>query len=67
MSIIDWFIEEISSDSDQFKNKRILEVGSKYVNGSVRPLIEKFCFPREYIGIDIEQGKYVDIVCQLNS
>jgi len=52
MSIIDWFIEEISSDSDQFKNKRILEVGSKYVNGSVRPLIEKFCFPREYIGIE---------------
>jgi len=26
------------------------------------PLIERFCRPREYIGIDIEAGKYVDIV-----
>lgn len=40
----------------------MLEVGSKYVNGSVRPLIEKFCSPREYIGIDLERGKFVDLV-----
>jgi SAM-dependent methyltransferase len=29
----------------------------------VRPLIEKFFKPREYIGVDIEEGKFVDIVC----
>ncbi len=40
----------------------MLEVGSKYVNGSVRPLIEKFCRPKEYVGVDIEPGKYVDVV-----
>lgn len=62
MSIIEWFIEEVSKNSEQFKNKRILEVGSRYVNGSVRPLIEKFCSPTEYIGIDIESGRYVDVV-----
>jgi SAM-dependent methyltransferase len=40
----------------------VLEVGSKFVNGSVRPLIERFCRPREYVGVDIETGKYVDVV-----
>jgi len=32
------------------------------VNGSVRPLIERFCKPRKYVGVDIETGKYVDVV-----
>jgi len=32
------------------------------VNGSVRPLIERFCKPREYVGVDVEPGKYVDVV-----
>ena len=40
-----------------------MKVGSKYVNGSVRPLIEKFAHPKEYMGVDIEPRKYyVDIV-----
>lgn len=60
MSIMEFFIEE--TRKEEFYGKRVLEVGSKYVNGSVRPLIEKFLSPREYIGIDIEPGKYVDIV-----
>ncbi|MEM0304447.1 MAG: methyltransferase domain-containing protein [Saccharolobus sp.] len=47
---------------EEIKGKRVLEVGSRYVNGSVRPLIEKFGKPREYIGIDIEPGKFVDVV-----
>lgn len=50
------------SKPEEFVGKRVLEVGSKYVNGSVRPLIEKFPPPREYIGVDIEPGEYVDIV-----
>jgi len=47
---------------EEFKGKRVLEVRSKYIDGSVRPLIEKFASPEEYVGIDIELGKYVDIV-----
>jgi SAM-dependent methyltransferase len=62
VSIIEWFIEEVAENTEQFRNKRILEVGSKYVNGSVRPIIEKFCSPGEYIGIDIEKGYLVDIL-----
>jgi len=47
---------------EEFKDRSVLEVGSKYVNGSIRPFIERFLRPREYIGIDIEPGKYVDII-----
>lgn len=60
VSVIEFFIEEVRMD--EFKGKRVLEVGSKYVNGSIRPLIERFVCPKEYIGVDIEDGKYVDIV-----
>jgi len=41
MSVIEFFIYNIKYE--EFKGKRILEVGSKYLNGSVRPLIENFC------------------------
>ena len=60
LSVIEFFIDH--AKVEEFKNKRVLEVGSKYINGSVRPLIEKFLSPREYIGIDIEPGKFVDLV-----
>lgn len=45
-----------------FENKRVLEVGSRYVNGSVRHIITKFCKPSQYIGVDIRSGPLVDIV-----
>jgi SAM-dependent methyltransferase len=61
ISVLEFFIE--NTQKEEFENKRILEVGSKYVNGSVRPLIEKFFNPKEYIGVDIEKGKFVDVVC----
>lgn len=60
MSVIEFFIESI--ELTEFKNKEVLEIGSRYVNGSVRPIIEKFTHPKKYIGIDIEYGKYVDII-----
>jgi hypothetical protein len=60
IDVIEFFINNIRIE--EFKGKRILEVGSKYVNGSVRPLIERFCYQKEYVGIDIEAGKFVDIV-----
>ncbi|GGP19003.1 hypothetical protein GCM10007981_00930 [Thermocladium modestius] len=50
------------AEVDEFKDKVVLEIGSKYVNGSVRPFIEKFLKPKLYIGIDLEPGLYVDIV-----
>jgi len=61
-SIIEWFVFECLNNPEQFRGKRVLEVGSRYVNGSVRPFIEKICSPKEYIGIDIEKGRYVDMV-----
>lgn len=60
VSVIEFFIEH--AKLEEFQGKRVLEVGSRYINGSIRPLIEKFFTPREYIGVDIEPGKYVDIV-----
>ncbi|MGQ9691607.1 MAG: class I SAM-dependent methyltransferase [Thermoproteota archaeon] len=58
--IFEFFIDNVRAE--EFEGKRVLEVGSKYVNGSIRPFIEKFLKPREYIGVDIEPGKFVDVI-----
>ena len=58
--VLEFFIK--NTKSDEFEGKRVIEVGSKYVNGSVRPLIEKFLKPKEYVGVDLETGKFVDVV-----
>lgn len=60
VSVLEFFIEHIRPE--EVNGKRILEVGSRYINGSVRPLIERFFSPKEYIGIDLEPGRFVDIV-----
>ena len=60
VSVIEFFVDVCRLE--EFKGKRVLEVGSKYVNGSVRPFVEKFLSPREYVGVDFEPGKYVDVV-----
>jgi SAM-dependent methyltransferase len=44
---------------DMFKNKRVLDIGSLDINGNNRYLFED-C---DYTGIDIGEGKNVDIVC----
>lgn len=44
---------------NNFKNCSVLEIGSQNVNGTARDYFED-C---EYIGVDIEAGKDVDIVC----
>lgn len=44
-----------------FKAKRVLEVGSGDVNGSVRPAVEAHS-PKEYIGTDFMAGPRVDQV-----
>lgn len=43
---------------DQFVNKKVLEVGSLDINGSVRQFFEN-C---DYIGIDVGEGRGVDLV-----
>ena len=60
MAVIEFFIDTI--EPDEFRGGRVLELGAMYVNGSVRPLVEKFCCPKEYIGIDIQPGRLVDLV-----
>jgi SAM-dependent methyltransferase len=46
----------------EIKDKRIIELGSYDVNGSLRPYIESNG-PKEYIGVDLYPGKYVDVLC----
>jgi SAM-dependent methyltransferase len=60
VAVIEFFIENV--ERREFEGKRVLEVGSKYINGSVRPLIERFCSPHEYIGVDVEPGRFVDLI-----
>jgi SAM-dependent methyltransferase len=48
---------------EEIKGKRVLEVGSVDVNGNLRPTVEALG-PREYVGVDIEKGQGVDVVCR---
>lgn len=47
---------------EDVKGKKIIEVGSLDINGSLRPYIMTLG-PLSYIGIDIEKGNGVDIIC----
>src|SRR2546428_3860852 len=45
----------------EVRDKRVLEVGSRDINGSLRPIIESLA-PSEYVGVDAEAGPGVDLV-----
>lgn len=45
---------------ENFENSRILEIGSLNINGTIRTFFNN-C---EYIGLDVGEGKGVDIVCE---
>ena len=47
---------------EEIEGKDVIEVGSKDVNGSLRSFVESR-EPAEYIGVDIEMGPGVDILC----
>ncbi|MFH1045759.1 MAG: methyltransferase domain-containing protein [Candidatus Omnitrophota bacterium] len=49
-------------NSEEIKGKRVIEVGSYDVNGSLRSVIER-SNPGEYVGIDVVAGPGVDVVC----
>lgn len=50
-----------SLKEEEAKDKRVIDVGSRDYNGSVKPLISTF-HPKEYIGVDLEPGPLVDVV-----
>lgn len=54
-NIIDW-TQKIVNDYG-LENSRVLEIGSRDINGTSRP-----CFKGEYIGIDFIAGPCVDII-----
>lgn len=58
LSVYEFFIE--NSVIEEFHGKRVLEIGPG--DASVRPFIERFLRPKEYIGVDIKHGKYVDLI-----
>lgn len=49
-------------EQSDIRGKRVLEVGSRDVNGTIRSIVAAF-EPAEYVGIDIEAGPGVDQVC----
>jgi len=53
----------INLSKDEIKGKKVLEVGSYDMSGSLRSYVESLK-PSEYIGIDIEEGPCVDVVCK---
>lgn len=55
------FIRSLSmSFPDHFKGRKVLEIGSLDINGSVRAFF-KDC---DYLGLDVAPGKGVDLVCE---
>lgn len=56
----EFLVEMTKRFSHYFSNKKVLEVGSLNINGTVRD----FFINCEYIGIDIGEGPGVDIVAQ---
>jgi SAM-dependent methyltransferase len=54
------FIKTVSEYlSDNYTDKKILEIGSYDVNGTIRPYFEN----SSYIGVDLTEGPGVDVVC----
>ena len=41
---------------EEVTGKKIIEIGSYDVNGSLRPIIEAWGNPDEYVGVDIIDG-----------
>ncbi len=62
-TVMDFVYKNLSTD--EVRGKRVLEVGSYNVNGSVRSIIEPLC-PASYLGIDMRDGPDVDLVCDIS-
>ena len=65
ISVFEFIKNMALTHPEHFENKRVLEVGSRDLNGSVRPLF----FGCDYTGLDLTEGPGVDKVshvCELN-
>src|SRR5687768_13405797 len=58
-AVIDVLSEVRAKAPKAFEDCRVLEVGSRYINGTVRPYFRR-C---EYTGLDLAYGPLVDVVC----
>jgi len=47
---------------DEVQGKDVIEVGSFDINGSPRSIIMRY-MPKSYLGVDIQSGNGVDLVC----
>jgi len=56
----------INLKKEEIEGKRVIEVGSLDVNGSLRPLMESYN-PKEYIGVDVVKGPGVDRICKVEN
>ncbi len=63
-SILDFFHAEVGRRD--IEGRSILEVGSRDVNGTMRPFLVSLG-ARHYLGVDIEPGPGVDRVCDVAS
>ncbi len=63
-AILDFFKANLSSA--EIEGKNVIELGSRNINGSVRPGMEALK-PASYTGVDIEEGQYVDKICDIHS
>ena len=52
--------------SGNLSDKTVLEVGSRDIRGSIRDYIETLQ-PKEYVGIDIIEGKGVDVILDIHN
>jgi SAM-dependent methyltransferase len=48
--------------TEDYSNRKVLEIGSFDVNGSIRQFFEK----STYVGVDLTEGPGVDVVCEGN-
>lgn len=61
-SIINWIRSALSAS--EVAGRRVLEVGSQDINGSPRSVVMTLK-PAEYLGVDGELGRGVDLVCRV--
>ena len=54
------FVKRVKQENpDFFSNKKVIEIGSLDINGTIRDFFTE-C---EYVGVDVGEGPHVDVVC----
>lgn len=56
---VDFFTKIYNQNKEQFDDKKIIEIGSLIINGSLR---EIFRNAKEYVGVDLANGPGVDVI-----